>query len=286
MRNRTLKALARLVSAGLTIGVLYFAYVYGKKLIGSIQFDALEGNYWFLILSFLCFLAFYSILSIHWLLICRLVQRDTSNTQVGSFFASQPYKYLPTSLFTFSFRAKFAKQLGMPLRSSTYAQLLENLNIIGGGLLVGAVFYLLDENYLYAAAFLGVIVSSLVFLRRQKVVLTIPKIHKALPLYSMVVPLVVVCLAWVAGGISFILVNYSLGISPNIWMALAANALGYALSILAVFAPGGIGVREFVLVSLGIQNSAVVMWRILTFVADLLVGFGALAALKFMRRRK
>lgn len=284
MQNKAVKVFARFVSAALTLGVLYFAYVYGKKLLADAQFNSLD--YWFLGLSFVAFLAFYAILSVHWLLVCRIVQQDVPRIQIGSFFASQPYKYLPTSLFTFSFRAKFSKQLGLSVRRSTYAQLMENLNIVGGGLIVGATFYLLDKGFLYAAAFVVFTVIVMVLLYNRKTAMGIPIIRKTLPVHSMIVPLLVACLAWVVAGISFILISHSLGLSPNTWIAIAANALGYALSILAVFAPGGIGVRELVLVSFGMHGNAIIMWRILTFIADLSVGFVAVLYLKFAVGRK
>jgi uncharacterized membrane protein YbhN (UPF0104 family) len=75
-------------------------------------------------------------------------------------------------------------------------------------------------------------------------------------------------------------VNYSLGLDIDPRLAISANAAGYAVSILAVFAPGGLGVREFTLYLFSVQNPAILLWRLITLAGDLLLGFGAVAYIR------
>ena len=59
-------------------------------------------------------------------------------------------------------------------------------------------------------------------------------------------------LAWVAHGVAFWLLARGLGLSGTLSVVTAAGVfpLGYVLGLLALFAPGGLGVREVVLTSL------------------------------------
>ncbi len=282
MQRKNAKLFLRLVSFGLTLFAFYFAFSYSRDLVAEADFTGLKNHLVLLVAAFVCFGFFYGILSIHWLLACRIVRPETNNQQAATFFASQPYKYLPTSLFTFSFRAKFARDLGLPIKQSSYAQVIENFDILASGAFVGVTFYVLSESITSGVLLLMSASLILTALYLRKVSAKIPIIKKTLPLHQMVKLFLVMCTAWVVGGIAFQLVNASLGISQNIYISIAANAASYVISILAFFAPGGIGVREFVLNTFGIQNAPIVVWRLVTFTADMIFG---LAGLVYVRLR-
>src|SRR5438093_10890795 len=57
---------------------------------------------------------------------------------------------------------------------------------------------------------------------------------------------------WLAYGLAFWLLARGLGLPPTLPLATATGvfALGYILGLLALFAPGGVGVRELVFIGL------------------------------------
>jgi len=59
-------------------------------------------------------------------------------------------------------------------------------------------------------------------------------------------------LSWVTYGVAFWLLARGLGLAGALPVATAAGvfALGYILGLLALFAPGGVGVREVVIIGL------------------------------------
>lgn len=266
----------------LTALVFVFAYQYGKELLQNANFEGLSSRWWALMLSVVMFLAFYMLASLHWSMICRLIDKKASKLQPAAFFASQPYKYLPTSIFTFSFRAKFAKALGTPIKESSYAQLLENFNILTSGIIVSGVFLLLYWNVLAGLLVIGISFIAIYFLHRNKVEFKLPILSKkVIPIYQLLPALLLITAAWVIGGIGFYFTAVALNNDADVRLMIAANAAAYVASILAVFAPGGIGVRELVLANFSVSNAAIVLWRIVTFAVDMISG---LAGIVFIRR--
>jgi uncharacterized membrane protein YbhN (UPF0104 family) len=75
---------------------------------------------------------------------------------------------------------------------------------------------------------------------------------RPLPLISVVESAALGLLSWVIHGTAFWLLARGLGLGGGLSLATAAGvfALGYILGLLALFAPGGVGVREVVLISL------------------------------------
>lgn len=275
------KKIINTVSTLLTVGVLYFAFVYGKHLLNEVNLSSIEFNYWLLTLSFILFGVFYLLIAWHWQRVCRSVNKQANvEHQNLAFFASQPYKYLPSSVFTFSFRAKFAKDLGMSVKQSSLAQLIENFNILGAGLVTSVIFYLASVS-VYAGIGVSAVVA-LVFgvVIRNKSVAIIPKLKRRVALDELSKNFVLIIGAWVVSGISFWVLSASVGVALNPTIAISANAVAYVASILAVFAPGGIGVRELVLALFSVSNGVIIFWRILTFIADMVFGFAAILLLK------
>ncbi|HYK82122.1 MAG TPA: lysylphosphatidylglycerol synthase domain-containing protein [Gemmatimonadales bacterium] len=75
---------------------------------------------------------------------------------------------------------------------------------------------------------------------------------RALPWRAAVRGGVLTLLSWVTYGVAFWLLARGLGLPPTLPVATAAGvfALGYILGLLALFAPGGVGVRELVFIGL------------------------------------
>jgi uncharacterized membrane protein YbhN (UPF0104 family) len=280
MQKTTQNKLLKVVNFILMLGVFYFAFFYGKDLLAHADFSALSGRWWILIFAFVLFFTAYLISAWHWLRICRLVDEATPAKQMIAFFASQPFKYLPSSLFTFSYRAKFAKELGLSLKQSSLAQLIENFNLIGSGLAVTILFYAISYSYLLGTALLvaGLLVAGVLI--KYDVVIPIFKTNRKILTRKVVPNFLLVMVSWTIAGLSFLMVNFALGLSVNPWLMISANTAAYVVSILAVFAPGGIGVRELALSFFSANNSAIVLWRLLTFFSDIVLGFGAIVFLR------
>jgi uncharacterized membrane protein YbhN (UPF0104 family) len=68
----------------------------------------------------------------------------------------------------------------------------------------------------------------------------------ALPLRTVLVSAVLTAASWVVYGVAFWLLGLGLGLPGTlpVGTAIGVFALGYVLGLLALFAPGGIGVRE------------------------------------------
>ncbi len=114
---------------------------------------------------------------------------------------------------------------------------------------------------------------------------------RALPAGTVLLGAALTALSWVAYGGAFWLLARGLGLSGGLPLATAVGvfALGYVLGLLALFAPGGIGVREFVLggllaplLGLGGAAALTVASRLQLTLVEAAAGLGAL----FIGKRK
>ncbi|TXG76635.1 hypothetical protein E6P97_03205 [Patescibacteria group bacterium] len=278
MKNKAVRRSLQILSVGLTLLTFVFAYGYGRTLLADVDFTQLNAVW--LVLSGVGFILFYGCFSFHWAKIARLIDATASPLQPLAFCASQPYKYLPTSIFTFSFRAKYAKELGMSVKNSSYAQLLENINILASGIFVAATGALLYVHILSGVLLMVFVLFLSLIIWRQKFVWRAPYFKRIIPIYKMIPVIGIMILAWLCGGLAFWAANAALGFSPDVRLAIAANAAGYVASILAFFAPGGIGVREWVLATFSIASMPILLWRMITFIGDVVIGFSAIVVIK------
>lgn len=279
--HKNLKFFLRVISLVLTLGIFYFAYQYLTGIIQKGELDSLVVRYDIMVVAAAIFFLSYFVFAFHWLRVGKTIDADASGHQLLAFFASQPYKYLPTSLFIFSFRAKYAAQAGMSIKKSSLSQMVENSNRIVAGVLVGILFYSLEKGtwlFLILFIFLGLIYIltpkfiNLKFKKRQK------KFKKS----ELVFNLFLASVAWMVMGVAFWLVGVSIGSETQILVFIAANALANVIGTLAFFAPGGIGIRELVFILFHISNPVIVAWRLVTFVGDMIFGFAAILLLKFL----
>lgn len=205
-------------------------------------------------------------------------------------FVTQLGKYLPGGIWHFAGKFGIYRIKGITTKDSTRALVLENLWLFSSSGLVGIFLLLIsspdaactlsgilcDQNIITLAAaalpliwLVGLVVFEWVFLGRKKI-----KIGQVI---RMVILLVTI---WLAFGISYWLVFPPKGgYLPQITGAFSLSWLaGYA----AIFAPGGIGVRELVLtviLSAFFTGSEVALYatvhRLLWVLAEIVLGGGS-----------
>lgn len=268
------KKLLNIVQLLLTVALVVFIVIKAGDFFKKVDWQVISSNWPVIFAAAGLFVVGYIFLARHWLLMCRLVDKNTSSKQWLAYFASQPYKYLPTSLFTFSSRATFAAKFGMSLKKSTEAQLIENVNLIGTALGIGITLLVLINSFLLGLGLVAAQAILCLLLWKQKS-LTIPKVNITLDLRKWIISLSVVTAGWVIIGLGFLLMVMSLENRFEPVLAIAANNLATGLGITAIFAPGGIGVRELVFSYLGFASGTILIWRLTTFTVDIVVGIWA-----------
>lgn len=284
MNSKKVKVFLKILNLGLTLGVIYFVFRYAKELLEQEEVLELNIDISSLLIAALLFLLFYAILSVHWVASCRLVKGNTPKRQFLAFFASQPYKYLPSSLFTLSYRAKYARRLGLPIKTSSIAQAIENSSIIVSGFFVAALLYLFITSQL--AAVVAVLALSALYISTPAIInLRIGRLKPALIKKELLYTFSLASIAWLVAGVSFMMAGRAAGIDLTPIISVVANSLAYAAGILTVFAPGGIGVREVVLALFNVAAPAIIVWRIITFVLDILTGLVSVLILYFYQNK-
>ncbi len=271
--------LLKAASLLLTAGAIVFGFVYLKSLYSDFYDSQVEINWYLVATSVLLFVAFYTILSRHWLAACKLVEPKVSASQKKAFLASQPYKYLPTSLFTFSFRAKYASELGLGVKKSSIAQLIENASMLSSGLLLAAMSWAVIDRPVLMIPSLFVL-AAFYYLLPQKMIMNKKRFKISVEKKAGLKLFCIAFIAWVFAGLSFYTLALAAGSSIGIPEAFAANAAAYCLGILAFFAPGGIGIREGVFAFFSVSSVVILCWRLLTLVLDMLLGAITILSIK------
>lgn len=269
---------------GFYIAVIWFVIQKFNHLTASLDRGSLFDRPLLIVLSALCFVFFYCLLSVHWKLLCDKYVKFPQHHQWLSFFASQPYKYLPSSVFTFSSRAVYAKKLGLPLKQSSAIQLIENFDLLLSGLGVSLLFLIYHMSMtagiaVTAAGLLGLgIIAIIPAVQIPKTAITISG-REWVRLFTIPV------LGWIGTGTAFYLLVLATGQHLDFVSAVAANALAVSLGILAIFAPGGIGVREFVYNKFKVANPGIILWRLLTLIVDIVVGTIAIYWIRSLQKK-
>lgn len=278
------KSVIKVFGAILTLLLLIFAYRYIAELVKEADLSGSSINWVWLAVSAVTFLTSYILFAIHWRMACEMIEPSNSSIterQSLSFFASQPYKYLPTSLFSFSYRAVYAKKLGLGIAKSSAAQMVEYTSMLSANFFLFTLFYTstLDMRLASLEAVLGFLMA-LGFLRVKKFKIKIKNKNLHIDPPKLVCMVALATTAWLISGMAFVLLNQALGLEIRFGEMVAANCLAFSLSILAVFAPGGIGVRELVYSTFSISNVAIIYWRILTFILDCVSGLIAILVIR------
>jgi len=237
------------------------------------------------------FIVFYALLAMAWLRTARLYSPSASGRVAMSFFASQLFKYLPTSVFTVSARVKYSRDVGMKTGEAVKAALLDIAYLVATGLVVWGLFG--GSRLTVAVVVLSIAVAVAWWPNIYALASRLPFAGRVLP---DVTPrrrdvgaiAALTTLGWLAAGVSLFLVARGYAVSNSefdLYDGIAFNAVSYVASLLAVFAPAGLGVREALLLQANLPTHVVVSWRVVTTVVDVMVGVGALVAFAMMRRR-
>jgi uncharacterized membrane protein YbhN (UPF0104 family) len=211
-----------------------------------------------------------------WLAILRWLGEAPRTIWVGMFFEAQLGKYIPGTVWQYAGRSALARAQGVALRP-----VATSLSIEFAGLVFGALFFSIFIVGWWGTLAVPIAAGvALLTSRSRRVRASGPAARaflRALPLYVAVWPLT---------GVSFWLIGRALLHVPvhDVALYVGAFAAAWLVGVLAFFAPGGLGVREAVLVAIlrskiGVNDAVVLaaVSRALFTVVDVaLAGVGAL----------
>lgn len=226
-------------------------------------------NFIYIVAGVLFYLAFYFIFAVQWTYAVHLAEkRKIDLNQMLAFFASQPYKYLPTSIFSFSARSIYSKKVGATSIASTVkAQLIEYGSMFGGG---GVLIVAVKTNILVALMLLFVLLG-LAYLALRKLAVKSKGVN-----YKIFALILLSICGWLLAGLSFYYIVIAVGPSISIADALFVNTVAFLASIVAVLIPAGIGVREAIFLYQSVSFAGTLAWRVCSMVLDMAVGIIAI----------
>lgn len=168
---------------------------------------------------------------------------------------SQMGKYIPGGIWQYVARFSSYQENGIPLKKSARAFILENIWLIMGSFLISLFFLLLsqpdmllhkyniplgrNEECILATAALFIWVAVLFFteyyFRPSKTMFSIRKV-----LWNFLSQTAM----WILYGISFFMLFNRLIVISDLFFFIGACGLSFFAGYIAIFAPGGLGVRE------------------------------------------
>jgi glycosyltransferase 2 family protein len=154
-------------------------------------------------------------------------------------------KYLPGSVWQFVWRAGFYRQGGLGMAEYTRAILLESLWLISSALYVGLLALII--YYVEWPLVSSVLVLLLLWVALLPLVnrLVFRRVLRSLLLRAPLVQLAI----WLIFGAGFWLLLPE-GDGLSLPLVIGAFGIGWAVGYVAIFAPGGIGVREIVMAAI------------------------------------
>lgn len=161
-------------------------------------------------------------------------------------------KYIPGGIWHFVGRYNAYNEREMKIKSSTRALVHENVWLLSGALFIGILFGGLSQqgqSFLEAAGIQTSIYVLLILVLLLWIIVLIAYERLFPPKRSIQYPFLFLALlfAWLFLGISFGFVIP--GFSANtLFLSISIYVFGWIVGYLAIFAPGGIGIRETVLV--------------------------------------
>jgi uncharacterized membrane protein YbhN (UPF0104 family) len=225
-----------------------------------------------------------------WLQILRRLGIEPRRRWAGIYMQAQLGKYIPGSVWQYAGRAALARGEDIPLRLATVSLTIELAgSVIAAGLvtsLIGGVpaVTAIAAAALFALAGWKLAGKRLDLLRRMKASLAMRATFETTLLYLPI---------WLLLGLCFWLTAralFHLGFSQSGYYA-GAFTVAWLVGLVAVFAPGGLGVREAVLVALlrsrtGTADAVLLAAasRVLLTTVDLVAGAGGAALLRGMRK--
>jgi hypothetical protein len=183
-----------------------------------------------------------------WLGILRGLGVATRTRWIGVFFQAQLGKYIPGSVWQYAGRTALARANGIPVREATISLPLEF-----AGSMLGAVILTLLVFGWWASVVLPVVVlgaSIALRTRRRRGEVARGPWGRGARVTLWATPLYVV--AWPLSGISFWFVGRAVvgARFEDLPLYAGAFAAAWAVGVIALYAPGGLGVREAVLVAI------------------------------------
>jgi len=216
-----------------------------------------------------------------WIVVLRGLGVHAEPRWITLFFKSQLAKYLPGSVWQYAGRVALARRIGVPTSAAVESLAVE---VVASALAAGAVGLLVVGPALALPIWLGIVVAAIaaraLVLRRPphrrpssgRAGLVLRVAPAATGLYVLV---------WGAYGCAFWLTARALLAVPagDIPVYAGVFSVAWLAGLAAVFAPGGIGVREAVIVALLThrigESSAIVvagMSRLTLMLVDLVAG--------------
>lgn len=286
MNSENKKRIWRILNALLTLALLVFAWKYLSTLLADIKTSEVTVYWWLVLGSSMLFVISYLLFSYNWLLSARLFQENVPRAQFLVFIASQPYKYLPTSLFVLSSRAILAKRLGLSIKKSSIAQALENASILSSNFVLFLLLIIATKSVIAAAVFFVVMVLLILSIYAKSSFIVSFKSRKLeINTKTAARMFASTFFAWVISGLAFVLLNKALAVEIDFLSIMAGNTIAFSLGMLAFFAPGGIGIRELVYDKFGVNGASIIYWRVIVFILDFILGIPAILAIRFISKK-
>lgn len=297
-----IRKIARLIVKIFVILVIF--YFLGRTIYrnwGQIDFKQLYFNVPLLIVSILLLFIFFLLFVFGWKLILRGL--GVSLPFLKSFkiiFYSQLGKYLPGKIWVFVGRMYFCQQLGIPASKIFLSMVLEMaLSMISGILIFLVGFSIfpglqIDINPFFlmiVVIILFVIIHPKVFTRIINIFLHLVKkgpIRIDLSFSQICGIMLYYCVMWFSLGIAFyFLINSTTFIALSTIPILAgAFSISTTIGAMALFIPGGLGVRESVLAFLLSNFFPISLAILLSVLSRIWISFGELILVGISTRIK
>lgn len=219
------------------------------------------------------YVIFYLVFAVHWAYALSIIENKKIHFgQILAFFSSQPYKYFPTSIFSFSARSVYSRKAGAEsLVATAKAQLVEYGSIFASGLIVIA----LAKAGVSAITLIASGLVACTYLLYEKLYVN----RKRGRVYKYLILVLISTIGWLIAGISFYFVVQGVGDVVSYKQSLFINTAAYLASIAAIFVPAGIGIREAILFSQNVGFVGTLSWRICSIVIDIVSGIVAIISI-------
>jgi uncharacterized membrane protein YbhN (UPF0104 family) len=212
-----------------------------------------------------------------WLSILEALGVSTQRRWAGLFFQAQLGKYIPGSVWQYAGRAAVARAHGIPIRPVSVSLPIEfGASAVAGGAMAAFLLGWWGAVLVAAAAVLLVALERPARSRRPAAFATVKATLLYLPL-------------WLAlGGSFWLCARGLLGVpARDLAFYVGAFAVAWLAGLVAIYAPGGLGVREAVLVALlssriGAADALVVAAasRLILILVDVVLAGAATATLR------
>jgi uncharacterized membrane protein YbhN (UPF0104 family) len=191
-----------------------------------------------------------------WLVTLRRLGVPAGREQLGVFLKSQLGKYIPGSIWQYAGRVELGRDAGIPANIGLASISVEVGASVAAALLLGllAMPRLVAVGVLACVLFFALVAAG-TRSPISRIVNGVARIDKAflgsaIRLVPLVIPLY--CAVWLVYGLAFWLTARSLYAvsASDVLLYVGVFALAWAVGFVAIFAPGGVGVREAMIVAL------------------------------------